>query len=548
MTSLTDTALQQHYKSMRDFDMRDVLDADRAQKLSTEAAGLFLDYSKNLINDESLVILLQLAQDKQVLDKFKSQLAGEVVNPTENQAATHTAMRGDGSGTAELTEEVAKVVDDALQERQKIYQINQQLVAGKLLGVGGRPINRVINLGIGGSYLGGAMVCNALPPQKNAPQVDFVSSLSPTALHINSKEELESCLIILSSKSFSTEETLASAYKLLDYYVSGDNTARQDFLANNFYAVTAAPQKAIDFGIKQEKIFHMAQTIGGRFSLWSAIGTAIIFHGGQDAFEELLQGAAKMDEHCATAEADKNMPLLLALLSYWYVNYFNTSSICVNAYENCLADLPMFLQQLVMESCGKQAKLTDGSLSAKSEVLWGGEGTAVQHSYMQLCHQGNQLIPIDFIVGANPPAWHKPSETEVSMQRSLVAHCLAQSQTLLSGRSVKEARNEAKLKGLPDEYISHLVMPGNRPSNTIVYAALSPAILGAIIALYENKTALFAYLSDINPFDQWGVELGKVLSSKIKSNLEDGVDVADYNDPSTTQLITHIKSLELESK
>ena len=530
--------LNKHSSKMHNFDMRSAFreDTARADKLSLEASGFFLDYSKNLINGESIKLLLKLAEDKQVMEKFSSQLAGEIVNPTERQAASHTAMRGQGK---------EREVKEANEIHQRIYDLDEKVRHGAITGIGGTRFKRIVNLGIGGSYLGGALICDALQAQKDALPLRFIHSLSPTALDLSSKESIASTLVILSSKSFSTEETLTSAEKILDTYSKGDKEARAELLANNFYAVTAFPEKAIQFGIKEEHIFSMAKSIGGRFSLWSAIAMPIIMHIGKEDFKELLQGAAEMDKHALAAKGQENMPLILALLSYWYVNHFGTTSICVNAYESCLANLPNFLQQLVMESCGKQARIGTQvvkELSAKSEVLWGGEGTAIQHSYMQLCHQGNQLIPIDFIVGANPPVGRKADMMERKMQQSLVAHCLAQSQALLMGKSRDEAENEAKVKGMPPEYISHLIMPGNRPSNTIIYDILSPKTLGALIALYEHKTVLFAYLSDINPFDQWGVELGKQLSSKIKSYLADKA-LSDDEDPSTAQLIKRVKDL-----
>lgn len=543
--------LSQHASSMHNFDMRQAFTRDqkRVAKFSLQTSDIYLDYSKNLINEETIQLLLEFAQAKGVLDKFKQQLGGELVNPTEKQAAIHTALRRSGTG------ESVPLAKEAEQMRARMYSVRQDVVEGKLTGVGGSHFTRVINLGIGGSHLGGAMAVAALPAQADSPKVEFVCSLSPNALGFTSKEDVESCLIILSSKSFGTEETLANAQRIINYYESVGGSS-SDLLRDNFYAITAAPEKAEEYGISKDNVFTMPKSVGGRYSIWSAIGLPIIFHCGMNLYEQLIKGAAGMDEHCADTSPDNNMPLILALLSYWYVNYLNTTSICINVYENCLANFPAFLQQLIMESCGKNAKL-DGGMGAKSEVVWGGEGTAIQHSYMQLCHQGNQLIPIDFIVGANPPRWLKPSAYELQMHKIQIAHALAQSQALLVGRSADAAATEAQAKGIANEYISHLEMPGNRPSNSFVYGALSAEVLGALIALYEHKTTLFCYLSDINPFDQWGVELGKQLSTDIKNSLIDNQDGSHSGeaqstdgdsmdsrcDPSTAQLVKYIKSI-----
>lgn len=553
MTSDIIAKLASQAKTMQKFDMRQAFmqDGDRAAKFSMQAVGIYLDYSKNFIDKETFSLLLELAKDKGVLEKFKQQLAGEIVNPTENQAATHTAMRRTATGSK--AEALAK---EAEQARAHMYKLRQSVVDGKTLGVGGKRFKRVINLGIGGSHLGGDMVVNALPSVSDGLPVEFVSSLSPSALKFKDKDDVESSLIILSSKSFGTEETLANAEKVLGYYESCGGS-KDELLANNFYAVTASPEKAAAYGVSKDKIFTMPQSVGGRYSIWSAIGLPVIFHCGMDAYEGLIKGANGMDEHCMDTSPDNNMPLILALLSYWYVNYIGTSSICINVYEHNLAKFPDFLQQLVMESCGKSATLSGGLADdspAKSEIVWGGEGTGIQHSYMQLCHQGNQLIPIDFILGANPPRSTKTSEHEVQRHKIQIAHALAQSQALLVGRDKDEASAEAKSKGVIDDYISHLQMPGNRPSNTMVYESLTAEVLGALISLYEHKTALFCYLSDINPFDQWGVELGKQLSGKIKQSLlykdepgdESGGEQKNEQkgyDPSTQQLIKYIKSV-----
>ena len=537
------TRLDLHHQKMQSFDMRQAFVDDKQQKRVDDfcltPCGLYIDYSKNLITKETIDLLLELAEQKRVAELFMAQCKGEIVNPTENMPALHTAMRALVTDKhSERADEEAKI---ARKVRNRIYVLNQKIINGKLLGISGKPISRVVNFGIGGSYLGSSMVCSALPAQPNAPRVEFVASLSPDAMAL---DDLETTLFIISSKSFTTEETFACVSRVLNSYY-GD---KQKLLAQHFYAVTAMVDKAKEFGVNEDNILQMPKSVGGRFSLWSAIGMPIILHCGEKAFEQLLRGARDMDNHCLTSAPVNNPALIMALLSYWYVNYWQSSTICINAYEHLLAGFSDFLQQLVMESCGKSTPTTNSDDNgnyipvAKSEILWGGEGTAIQHSYMQLCHQGDKLIPMDFIFGALPPDAINKSPDELKMHSTLVAHALAQSQALLMGRNVKEAQEEANNKGLPIEYAKHLIMSGNKPNTCIVYKSLTPYSLGTLVSLYEHKTAMFGYLSSINPFDQWGVELGKQLSKQIKEQLIGNAQKQCGQDDSTSALIRYIRT------
>ncbi len=537
------TRLDLHHQTMQSFDMRQAFADDKRQKRVNDfyltPCDLYIDYSKNLITKETINLLLELAKQKGVVELFMAQCKGEIVNPTENMPALHTAMRA--LVTDEYSERADEEAQIAREVRNRIYVLNQKIITGKLLGISGKPISRVVNFGIGGSYLGASMICNALPAQPNAPKVEFVASLSPDAMSL---DDLETTLFIISSKSFTTEETLTCVSRVLDSY-HGD---KKKFLAQHFYAVTATVDKAKEFGVNDENILKMPKSVGGRFSLWSAIGMPIILHCGKRAFEQLLRGARDMDNHCLNSTPANNPALIMALLSYWYVNYWQSSTICINTYEHLLAGFSGFLQQLVMESCGKSTPITNSDDNSnyiapvKSEILWGGEGTAIQHSYMQLCHQGDKFIPMDFIFGALPPDANNKSQYELKMHSTLVAHALAQSQALLMGRSEKEAQEEANNKGLPVEYAKHLIMSGNRPNTCIVYKSLTPYSLGTLVSLYEHKTAMFGYLSSINPFDQWGVELGKQLSKQIKEQLIGNVQEQSGQDGSTSELINYIRA------
>ena len=513
--------LDKHYQSMRSFDMRAAFkDSSRPDQFSLRVCGLSLDYSKNLITEKTLQLLCQLAQEKKAIAQLKQQMGGEKINHTERQAALHTAMRA----LVSRSPTTDRITQEAQTERERIYSLRRQIVDKSCRGFSGKPIRSIVNLGIGGSYLGPLTVCTALFPQADAPRCDFLASPSPDAMKtMLQQHHLETTLFVISSKSFTTQETLHNARALLDTY--SEHTTREKAL-QHFYAVTAAPERAQAFGLEQARIFTMPESVGGRFSLWSAIGLPIIMHLGKTAFEQLLAGAFDMDSHSTDKTGTENMPLILALLSYWYIRYWGSQTHCVNVYEHSLRRLPEFLQQLSMESCGKQSGTDNQEVSHSGEILWGGEGTCIQHSYMQLCHQGYHLIPMDIIFGARPQKSDTRTNAEKKAHQILQANALAQAQALLVGRKEQQA---------------HLIMPGNRPSNCLIYEELSPYSLGALLSLYEHKTALFAYLVGINPFDQWGVELGKRLSANVEENLAS--QESSDTDPSTASLIQWIHHL-----
>ena len=351
-------------------------------------------------------------------------------------------------------------------------------------------------------------------------------------MRMQRRHALETTIFIISSKSFSTQETLTNARKLLMLYER--ETTKENAL-KHFYAATAEEGRARSYGLPAEHILPMARSIGGRFSLWSSIAFPIIMHIGESAFEHLLKGAYDMDEHSLNNEGRENMPLVAALLAYWYRGYWKAETQCVNVYEHGLRRLPQFLQQLLMESNGKQTRPGRPG----EAILWGGEGTGIQHSYMQLCHQGRHLIPMDIICTARPQMQDPAAQ---QAHRILLAHALAQAQALLDGKSEEEARAQALERGLGPKEARHFRMPGNRPSSCLLCEELTPYSLGALLSLYEHRTALFGYLAGINSFDQWGVELGKQLGEQINQYLESGEEPIDL-DASTRMLIKRIRRL-----
>ena len=528
--------LHKHHQTMQSFDMRQaVKEPLRYHQFSLRACGLLLDYSKNLINEETINLLCQFAEAKGVQKKLKQQILSEKVNYTEKRAVMHTAMRDLINGRPKT----AKITQENRVTRERIYKLRADILNKKITGFTGKPIRSVVNLGIGGSYLGPLAVCTALPAAAPAPQCDFLASSSPDAVQaIARKHELETTLFIISSKSFSTQETLDNANYFYNLY---KQSVPREKALKHFYAVTAAQDKALAWGVKPEHLFSLPLSVGGRFSLWSAIGLPIIMQLGKTSFEQLLAGAFDMDNHGMREVGRRNMPLVLALLNYWYSIFWHSETFCINVYEHGLRRLPAFLQQLSMESCGKRINMNNEELTVSGEILWGGEGTLIQHSYMQLCHQGTHLIPMDIIFAARPRQSFKKDKVAQKAHLRLQAHALAQSQALLRGRDRKEAARFAQHKGLPKKFIPHLMMPGNRPSNCLLYEELTPYSLGALLSLYEHKTCLFAYLLEINPFDQWGVELGKELSTPLEEQL-DGKEM-DMPDASTAALIREIRRL-----
>ena len=478
------------------------LPAKRGQ--CVDAAGLSVDLSRNFVNQVILDELVALANTQGMAEKIKQLIAGEEVNNTEARAAHHTALRLPDS---------AQTRTDVSETQQKIKALSENLRNKSWRGSNDTEITDVVNIGIGGSDLGPRMACNALSSMAtHGPRVHFVANIDPRDLETVLQDlKPASTLILISSKSFNTTETLENALSARSWLLEA---IPQSDLSKHVIAVSSNVEKAVAFGVDADNILPMWDWVGGRYSLWSAIGLPIAIAIGYKDFRELLDGAHAMDEHFATAPIESNLPCLLALLEVWYVNFCNAHSSAVLPYSHELGLFPDYLQQLTMESNGKQVH-KDGSpvASRTCPTIWGSAGTIGQHSFHQLLHQGTELIPIDFILPL-----HSHSD-EHSKQAHLVANCLAQSKALTEGKSEAAAAQELVGSGLSDaaiaELAAHKASPGNRPNTIIAMDKLTPSNLGALVALYEHKVYAASVVWDINAFDQWGVELGKQLSTPI---------------------------------
>ncbi|WP_151194361.1 glucose-6-phosphate isomerase [Cysteiniphilum sp. JM-1] len=513
-------------------------DEDRFNKYHFQVGSLLLDYSKNKLTDDILATLFELARDAKI-EKYRDKMfAGEKINTSEHRAVLHTALR-DFSDQAIMVDGI-DVKPEIINERLHVKALVEKVHTGQWRGHSGKEITDVVNIGIGGSDLGPRMVVEALAPYHlNKTQVHFVSNVdAESILSITTKLNPETTLFIVASKSFTTQETLMNAMTarkwLLEFYQQ-DQVA----VAKHFVAVSSALDKVEAFGIDLDNCFQMWDWVGGRYSLWSSIGMAIVFAIGFANFEDLLKGAFAMDNHFKSAPLTKSMPIIVALIATLYSDFYHTQSQAILAYDERLRHLVDYLQQADMESNGKSCK-KDGSLSPEQTgvVLWGGVGTNGQHAFHQLLHQGNVIVPADFI------AIKKPHHSLKDHHQALLANCLAQSQALMQGKSLNEVVDELKAQGLAESEINTLapqkVIAGNKPSNTIVIDKLTPHALGELIALYEHKIFVQGILWGINSFDQWGVELGKALGKPILTSLEKGgFDNVNY-DSSTKGLLKYI--------
>ena len=490
-------------------------DSSRADDFSAQAAGLALDYSKQLLNREARDALLALAASAELPARARALLSGEEVNNTERRPALHSLLRAIDAPPG-LEDELAEVV----MTRARMRDIALSLNAGEYEGFSGAPITDVVNIGIGGSDLGPRLVTEALRPYWGTVACHYIANVDPADLQ-NCLLELnpESTLFIVCSKSFRTEETLANSLAARDWLRQAG--AADSDLEKHFLAITTNLAAAEDFGIPAQNCLPMWDWVGGRYSVWSAIGLSCAIAVGWDHFENFLAGAEAMDNHFASAEPAHNLPMLMSLLEVWNCNYLGAGNQVVLPYDQSLARLADFLQQLTMESNGKRVTLDGTEVAADTgPVLWGSAGTMGQHSFHQLLHQGTRNCPADFIL---PLTTH----TGMSEQhRKLVANCLAQSRTMMVGRSLEEAKASLLARGVDEteaeRLAPHLAMPGSRPNSTIVMEALTPATLGALLALYEHRTYCSGVLWGINSFDQWGVELGKEIGVQILGLMESG--------------------------
>ena len=518
------------------FNLRELFDADarRFEKYAIAHGELLLDYSRHYLTDRTTELLVALAEARGLPDWIRKLATGERVNVTENRPALHTALR---SGRT-VTLEGRDVTQDVVRVRAQMRRFSDALRTGALKTSTGHAFTDVINIGIGGSDLGPALAVEALAPYAaKQPRVHFMSNVDGAHVDaILSSLDPKTTLAIVVSKTFTTQETMTNARSVRAWLEKavGDRSGR------HLAAVTANVKAAHGFGIGDERIFEFWDWVGGRYSMWSAVGLPIAISAGMDAFEEMCDGAREMDEHFVTAPLHANMPVVMALVGVWYVNFFGRTAHAVLPYDMRLKRFPDYLQQLEMESNGKRVTRDGETLDYDTcPVVWGSPGTNGQHAFYQMLHQGTQVVPADFIVCA------KPHHGLREHHDILLANCYAQSEALMRGKTEVEARAELQQQGLTSDELErllpHKVFPGNRPSSTIVLESLTPRALGALIALYEHKVFTQSVIWGINAFDQWGVELGKKLADRILPELT-GKAAPIGHDASTNGLIEHTRS------
>ncbi|UVJ45778.1 glucose-6-phosphate isomerase [Pseudomonas sp. LS1212] len=528
-------ALVAHRKDLRHFTMRQAFaeDPKRFDRFSLSACGLFLDFSKNLIREDTLDLLVKLAQEAQLGDAIDAMFRGDAINASERRPVLHTALRRPVAD---------KVLVDGRDVMPSVHRVLLQMTElvgdvhnGLRRGYTDRPITDVVNIGIGGSFLGPQLVGEALLPfAQKGVCCHYLANIDGSEFReLVGRLSAETTLFIVSSKTFSTLETLKNAQAARAWYLARGGSEQE--LHRHFIAVSNNKEAAVAFGMREENILPMWDWVGGRYSLWSAIGLPVAMSIGISNFKELLSGAYGMDQHFKAAPFQRNIPVLLALLGVWYGDFWGAKSHAILPYDHYLRNITDHLQQLDMESNGKSVRQDGTPVTAGTgPVIWGGVGCNGQHAYHQLLHQGTHLIPADFIVPVssyNPLADH---------HQWLFANCLSQSQALMVGKSRGEVEAELRAQGLLEEEVqrlaAHKVIPGNRPSNTLVMERISPRTLGALIAMYEHKVYAQSVLWGINAFDQWGVELGKELGKGVYSRLV-GSEQLPAEDGSTQGLI-----------
>jgi glucose-6-phosphate isomerase len=527
-------ALELHHAAIRDVHLRDLFadDRTRGERLTAEGAGLYLDYSKNRVTDETLRLLVALAEESGLPERTEAMFRGDSVNVTEDRSALHVALRMP-KGTSLVVDGVDVVAEvHAVLDRMAAFA--DRIRSGEWKGHTGKPIRNVVNIGIGGSDLGPAMAYQALRHYARRDlTVRFVSNVDSTDfLEATRDLAADETLFIVSSKTFTTLETMTNAQTAREWALSalGDESA----VAKHFVAVSTNAEAVSEFGIDTENMFEFWDWVGGRYSMTSAIGLSTMIAVGPDRFRELLAGFHTMDEHFRTTPLDRNLPALLGLLCVWYGDFFGAETVGVMPYEQYLARFPAYLQQLTMESNGKHVTLDGRGVDYDTgAVFWGEPGTNGQHSFFQLIHQGTRLIPLDLI------GFGQALEPVRDHHDILIANLLAQAEALAFGKTEEQVRSE----GTPEAIVPHRMFEGNRPSNVILAERLTPYSLGALIALYEHSVFTQGTVWAVNSFDQWGVELGKALAQRIIPELESDSEPALSHDSSTNALIRRYRAL-----
>ncbi|MTI19215.1 glucose-6-phosphate isomerase [Rhodobacteraceae bacterium RKSG542] len=532
--------LANHEKQLARTPLKSLFESDpeRFSKFTRSLDDLLIDFSKNHITEETLDLLLELAAAADVEAKRDAMLAGQKINTTENRSVLHTALRN--ASDRPVLVDGNDVMPQVREVLQSMGTFANGIRSGELKGATGKAITDVINIGIGGSDLGPVMATLALAPYHDGPKMHFVSNVDGAHIADTLKTlDPATTLVIVASKTFTTIETMTNAATARKWIAE---TLGEDAVGAHFAAVSTALDKVAAFGIGEERVFGFWDWVGGRYSIWSAIGLPLMIAIGPENFSRFLDGAHSMDEHFRTAPAGENLPILMGLIGVWHRNVKDYATRAVLPYDQRLSRLPAYLQQLDMESNGKQVTKEGRPVAtATGPVVWGEPGTNGQHAFYQLIHQGTSVIPCEFLVGIHS---HEPELK--NHQNLLLANCFAQSEALLKGRSLSEVEDKMRADGANESEVVKLapqkVFPGNRPSTTIIYKLLDPFTLGRIIALYEHRVFVEGTIWNINSFDQWGVELGKELATQLLPMVE-GANTANSRDSSTAGLVTYVHSL-----
>ena len=533
-TTLAWQKLQKHFQEMQNASMKEMFNDDktRTSQLHIQWNDFLVDYSKNIVNKETINLLLDLTKEIQLKDAITKYFDGDIINQTENRAVLHTALRA--NATSNIKVEGENVMPEIFEVKNKIKTFTNEVVSGYRKGYTGKAFTDIVNIGIGGSDLGPVMVVEALQFYKNHLNVHFVSNIDGD--HVNEvikKLNPETTLFVIVSKTFTTQETLTNSETLREWFLK---SAKQEDVAKHFVAVSTNLKKVTEFGINPENVFPMWDWVGGRFSLWSAVGLSISLAVGYENFNEMLEGANEMDNHFKTEDFDKNIPVILALISIWYNNFFGSESEALIPYTQYLQKLAPYLQQGIMESNGKSVGRDGKPVNYQTgTIIWGEPGTNSQHAFFQLIHQGTKLIPTDFI------GFVKPLYGNEDHHNKLMSNFFAQTEALMNGKTKEQVQAEFEKQGIPQEKANFLlpfkVFNGNKPTNTILIQKLTPKTLGSLVALYEHKIFVQGIIWNIFSFDQWGVELGKQLANSILDEIHS--KTLNPHDNSTEFLLNH---------
>jgi glucose-6-phosphate isomerase len=524
--------LAAHFEQVKNVHMHDLFKADtsRTEKMHIEWNDFLVDYSKNRVTDETMSLLLSLAKEVDLADAIQKYFDGDCINQTENRAVLHTALRANGKEA--IFVDGVNVMPEITAVKNKINQFSDEIITAKRVGFTGKPFTDVVNIGIGGSDLGPAMIVEGLQFYKNHLNVHFVSNVDGDHVQEVLKQlNPETTLFVIVSKTFTTQETLTNAQTIRKWFLQ---TGNQAAVAQHFVAVSTNIQKVTEFGINPDAIFPMWDWVGGRFSLWSAVGLSISLAVGYKHFEDLLAGAEEMDQHFKNESFDKNIPVILALLSVWYNNFYGAESEALIPYTQYLQKLAPYLQQGIMESNGKSIGRDGKPVNYQTgTIIWGEPGTNSQHAFFQLIHQGTKIIPTDFI------GFKQSLHGDKDHHDKLMSNFFAQTEALLMGKTAAQVAAEFTAQNTSPEKAEFLipfkVFQGNKPTNTLLIDKLTPASLGALVAMYEHKLFVQGVIWNIFSYDQWGVELGKQLATSILSEI-DTENIAQH-DASTTFLL-----------